>query len=291
MKKAAALLFLTAFGACIPSAAFQLSEFDQPESAVRDAETGAIFVSNINGGLAERDGNGYISRVSASGSVVIQKFIGGKSGAYPLNAPKGLVIWADKLVVADIDTILVFDKKSGQLLRTVELSGFGAVFLNDLALDSAGILYGSDTAANKIFVVDLTKNEAPRILREGAELGGPNGLAVNPRSNNLMIATWNSGSILELDRAGRLHILKRGLENLDGIDFDEQWNLYVSSYSRGEIYRIPMLGRGTLSLHASDLRTPADIAFDRRKREILVPLLETGSLISIAQTARPDRNS
>jgi DNA-binding beta-propeller fold protein YncE len=291
MNKIALSLLAGMAGVCTAAGAFQLSEFDRPESAVRDPETGAIFVSNTNGEPYALDGNGYISRISPSGSVLIQKFIGGKPGAFALNAPKGLAIWADKLAVADIDKIQVFEKKNGAFVRTIDLTGLGAVFLNDLAFDSSGILYASDTAANKIFKLDIKNDDAPRVLREGPELGGPNGLAVNPRSSNLLIVTWNSGSILELDGAGRIHILKRGLKNLDGIDFDEQWNLYVSSYSQGEIYRIPMLGRGGISVFASNLQTPGDIGFDRRRREILIPLVEAGSVISVSAGSRPGQKA
>jgi DNA-binding beta-propeller fold protein YncE len=279
---------LGVFLLCASAEAFQLSSFEKPESAVRDPETDAVFVSNINGDLFAKDGNGYISRISASGAAVIQKFIGGKPESALLDAPKGLCIWAEDLIVADIDKIKIFHKKSGVPLRIMDLSMLGAVFLNDVVVDSAGMLYVSDTIANKIFSVDLKTdtNTSARVLYEGAQLGGPNGLTINPRSHNLLIVTWNTGAILELDRGGRLHILKRGLKNLDGIDFDDQWNLYVSSFSEGEIYRIPLLGRGTLSVFADELRTPADISFDRRKRELLVPLTESGSLESIPQSGR-----
>jgi len=58
---------------------------------------------------------------------------------------------------------------------------------------------------------------------------------------------------------------------LDGIDHDEEGNLYVSSHSQGVIHRIARLGRGKVTTEASGLTTPADISYDRTKRELLVP--------------------
>lgn len=266
------------------AAGFQVPGFDGPESALRDPETGAVYISNVHGEPGARDGNGYISRISASGTVVIQRFIGSKPDQPVLDSPKGLALWGDQLLVADIDKIRFFDKKSGVSLRVLDLSPLGAVSLNGMTLSRAGVLYVSDTPADRIFMVDLKNSAEPRVYREGPQLGGPNGLAVNPRSGNLLVAAWRTGSLLEIDRDGGVHILKRGLQGLDGIDFDDQWNLYVSSYLKGEVYRISFLGRGTLSVFASGLEGPADISYDRRRRELIVPMSLSGTVESFPQS-------
>ena len=59
-------------------------DFAAPESAYYDAASKAVFVSSINGQILERDGNGYISRLTPDGKVVSAKWVTG------LNAPKGL---------------------------------------------------------------------------------------------------------------------------------------------------------------------------------------------------------
>jgi hypothetical protein len=58
--------------------------FASPESAFYDAGVSAIFVSSINGQVLDKDGNGYITRLSPGGQVVAEKWATG------LNAPKGL---------------------------------------------------------------------------------------------------------------------------------------------------------------------------------------------------------
>ena len=59
-------------------------DFASPESAYYDAASNSIFVSSINGQILEKDGNGYISRLSPDGKVVSAKWVTG------LNAPKGM---------------------------------------------------------------------------------------------------------------------------------------------------------------------------------------------------------
>ena len=42
--------------------------FAAPESAYYDAASNAVFVSSINGQILEKDGNGYISRLTPAGA-------------------------------------------------------------------------------------------------------------------------------------------------------------------------------------------------------------------------------
>lgn len=283
MKKnlASILIFL---GLASSGHAFTLSNFQTPESMVMDPQDGSYYISNINsGGFTDKNGSGYISKVTSNGNIVIQKFIGLKKEEMLLNAPKGLVILGKNIFVTDIDSIKGFDKETGKPTVLVDLSKLKVKFLNDITVDGRGMLYVSDTMTNQIFKIDTTKNYEVGLFKEGKELGQPNGLMINPKSKNLMVATYGSGQILEIDPAGKVHVLKRGLSTLDGIDYDAQGNLYVSSFEKGEIYKIAYLGRGALSTYLSGLTTPADISYDRGKGEILVPSMK-GSTVSTFST-------
>ena len=122
MKK---LYFLIFSFLCIanPAFSFTLSNFDTPESFIVDPEDGSYYVSNINGGPTDKDGNGYISKISPNGNIVIQKFIGDKKDEMLLNAPKGLVIVGPNIFVTDIDAVKAFDKETGKPSVLVDLSG------------------------------------------------------------------------------------------------------------------------------------------------------------------------
>ncbi len=273
------------------SRAWTLSSFETPESMQVDPETGSYYVSNINGEPSAKDGNGYISKITANGNTVIQRFIGGKPENPLLNAPKGLWVTSKEIFVADIDVIKVFDKETGKPSATIDLTSWGAKFLNDLAMDSSGIFYVSDTMTNKIFRIDPKKNNEVSIFKEGAVLGSPNGLMINPKSRHVMVVTWEKGEILEIEPNGKVHVLKRGLKALDGIDHDSEGNLYVSSFEKGEIYRIPFYGRGTLTTLMSGLTTPADISCDRKKEELLIPSFKGNSVstVSLSEKKKPNQ--
>ena len=84
------------------------TDFASPESAYFDSASGALFVSNINGQVLEKDGNGYISKVSPKGEMIKEKWATG------LDAPKGIRITKGKLWVSDIDRVLGIQVGNGK---------------------------------------------------------------------------------------------------------------------------------------------------------------------------------
>ena len=58
----------------------------QPESVVQDPATGALYVSNIAGAIMQKDGNGFIAKLSADGKLIEREWVKG------LNAPTGLAV-------------------------------------------------------------------------------------------------------------------------------------------------------------------------------------------------------
>ena len=272
-----------------PSHAWILSGFESPECVQTDPDTGSYYVSNIHGDPSARDGNGYISKITANGNIVIQKFIVGLPDNLHLNAPKGLWITDKEVFVADIDAVKVFSKRSGKPLRNIDLSRWGVKDLNDLVMDPLGRLYVCDRMTNRIFLIDTKKNYTVFLFKEGAILGSPNGLAINPKTKHLMVVSWDGGQILEIEPNGKVHVLKRGLHGLDGIDYDIEGNLYVSSVEKGEIYRIPFYGRGTLTIFMGGLTSPANISCDRKKHELLMPSLGGNSVSTFPLFSGSDR--
>lgn len=134
MKKILSALILTLATTGVaqgdPVVVWQQSGFDQPESVVSDDGGAFLYVSSIHGQPGEKDGRGYISKLTSDGRMIERRWVDG------LNAPKGMGIHEGRLFVTDIDRFLVIDVASGEVLE--QFSPSGAQFLNDVAVDDEG---------------------------------------------------------------------------------------------------------------------------------------------------------
>ncbi|TAK06761.1 MAG: hypothetical protein EPO39_08065 [Candidatus Manganitrophaceae bacterium] len=250
-------------------AAFEVTGLSTPESFIVDEETGNYFISNINGSPIDKDNNGFITKLDPSGKVLQMKFIDSTKGG-PLHAPKGMAVVGKILYVTDIDHVKGYDKNSGMLAHDVDLSQFGATFLNDLTHDAKGNLYVSDTFSEFIARIDPSREHRISMVAKGPQLGQPNGLAIHPKTNSLIMVSMGSGKVAEVTPPGALKpLVDQTFKNLDGIDFDSAANLYFSSHTGGQIYKLTLDGK--LSLFQENLKTPADIGIDRKNNLLLVP--------------------
>ena len=53
-----------------PQESWSAEGFKAPESALLDEARGVLYVSNVNGNPTDKDGNGYISKLSPDGTVI-----------------------------------------------------------------------------------------------------------------------------------------------------------------------------------------------------------------------------
>ncbi|MGH7254682.1 MAG: hypothetical protein ACREI3_02795, partial [Nitrospirales bacterium] len=185
------------------------------------------------------------------------------------------------LYVADLEAVRAFDSTTGKRLRTVSLSRYGTVGLADVAVGPNGMLYTSDTKANRIFQIDPARHDAVSVLVQDDALAGPSGLAIHPRTGHLIAVSWAKGKILDVDPGGALVELVSNswfsfrFYNLSGVDFDQFGNMYVSDFTAGKVWR--MHPDGTFKVIAEFLHSPADLAVDRNNHVILVPYLYANS--------------
>ena len=115
-----------------------------PESARYDASQDIWFVSNINGNPSQKDGNGFIVRLTPDGSAMDSTpFIESGRHGVTLNAPKGLAIVGDTLWVADIDAVRAFNTTTGAPIASIDIKG--SKFLNDVVAGPDGSVYITDT--------------------------------------------------------------------------------------------------------------------------------------------------
>ncbi|NQU86362.1 MAG: hypothetical protein HQ541_11430 [Mariniphaga sp.] len=219
-------------------------DFLKPESVIYDEANDIIYVANINGVNDEKDGNGFISKLTTAGKIKKLNWVKG------LDAPKGMGIFGDKLYVSDIDKVVEIDIQKGVITKSWDAPG--AIFLNDITVRINGEVYVSDSHDGKIYSIinrelslwlDNDKIESPNgLMAEGGKLlVGENSIyAVDFETKNIEVLVEEGGGIDGLERdskgrfvfshwAGRIFIVKDGKtfklwdtsnENINTADLD-----------------------------------------------------------------------
>ncbi|HSI74931.1 MAG TPA: hypothetical protein VK957_03515 [Lunatimonas sp.] len=223
------------------------------ESVHYEPSNGQLYVANIEGEPAGKDGVGSISILSKTGEIIDQEWVTG------LNAPKGMAVMDGKLYVTDVDALVEIDLASGDILNTYEVEG--AQFLNDADTDGQRV-YFSDMRANKILYLEngdihtFAENQ-PNIngLRVGADktLYGLDAEGLKKYNTDGSFSMINS--------------VVTGGDGLIVIDSDT----FLASRWKGEIYLIQD-GKETLLLDTSgDESNTADIGFIPEDNIVVVP--------------------
>lgn len=256
--------------------------FENPESAPWDSPTGAFYVSNIGPGTFNplgREPDGYISKVSAAGRLVAQKWVTG------LRSPKGIHRWGDDLLVADVGQLVVVDVAGQKIRRTIDLDKLGAKFPNDVTVDDrTGDAYVSDTGRNAIYRVPAGGSTA-EVWLESDKLDGPNGLYFDGAT--LMVAAYGQdpdgdgpaarapGPVLTVDVASKAVQPLGGmapLGNLDGIEkLGSDWIVTGSDH----VWRVTPDGRAT---DLGTVHNAADLGLRRGDRVAAIPTLSDNTV-------------
>jgi sugar lactone lactonase YvrE len=257
--------------------------FRTPESVLYDSVMDVYVVSNINGSPADKDDNGFLSRVSPNGTVVELRWVDGASDSITLNAPKGMGIKGDTLFVADIDEVRMFDRTTGAPLGARAVRG--ATFLNDIAVGPDGTVYVTDTGLRPDFSPSGTdalyrfdaRGTAVALAR-GRALGNPNG--IHAYENGVIVVTFGDGAVYVLDSLGRrTEITKPAHGQLDGVIMGPGGSLYASSWADSSIQAL-LAGDEEWRPFLRGMPSPADIGFDTRRARILIPIF-TGDRIEV----------
>jgi len=250
-----------------------------PECALWDADQDVYFVSNINGDPTAVDQNGFISKIGPDGKVVELKFVDGTKKGSELNAPKGLAIAGKILYVADLDTVRMFDRKSGKPRGKIAIKD--AVFLNALTVSPDGkVLYVSDSAvkikdgnfsstgSDAIFEIDLKKKTAKPLLQDKA-LHWPNGVLAD--ASGVWVVTLGANELIHVNYKGELGaVTKLPKGGLDGIVKLADGSLLISSWEASAVYR--GLPGGEFKEVISGLQSPAAIGLDGKRHAVLIPV-------------------
>lgn len=262
--------------------AWTLSEnLDAPESAYYDNESKNIFISAVGGKPDEKDGNGQIHKLDRNGKIVVAGWV------KELNAPKGLRAHNGLLWVSDIDQVLAINIADGTIAKKIEVPG--AKFLNDIAIDSSGVVYVSDTVVSRIYRIEDDKSS---VFIDGKQLESPNGLLI--QGNRLIVASWGliedgnwgtkaMGHIYAIGMSSKqiTKITRRPLGHLDGLEIDSKGNFLVSDWIAGKVYRVkPNNGKSEVLIYG--FKGSADIGIIPANQILLVPRMNENKVSAYA---------
>lgn len=242
---------------------------DSPESVYYDAGSGFVFSSQIVGDASAKDGNGRIVKLTIDGKVVDANWAKG------LDAPKGLRAYRGTLYVADIDQIVGFDIKSGRETSRVRIAD--AKFLNDLCTGADGVIYATDSFANRVWAV---RNGVASLFSDAPQLELPNGILVD--GNRVVVATdgrpgrgggGTPGSLFTIDLTTKAvtQVTTQSIGTPDGLELDGRGGYIISDVGGGRIFHVTAGGE-VRQIRQVD-RQPADICFIPSRKLLLVPHL------------------
>ena len=274
---AATLMFCSiAVAAEAPKKTWEAKGFAQPESVVFDAETDALYLSNIVGQPMQKDGNGFISKLKPDGTLIEREWVTG------FDAPTGLAIVGGTLYVADTDQLVAIDTASGKIGK--RYSAEGAKFLNDVAAGPDGAIYVSDMPNDTIW--RLKDGSFEPWLKDEA-LNGPNGLVV--QGDDLIVAQFGDmpeegkdaakGSLVAVSLSDKA-IRKLGdgtpIGHLDGIEPFEPGVYLVTDWADGALHRIDDAGKVTRLLDTN--QGSADLTYLAKEKIVIIPMMVDGTL-------------
>lgn len=226
-----------------------------PESVYFDAANQVLYNSNIDGAPDGKDGKGSIGKIGLDGKIIQVDWVSG------LNAPKGLGKFNNLLYAADLDEVVVIDISAGKIVQHIPIEG--ASFLNDISVDSKGVVYVSDTKSGKVYRIENGKATV-----YATDIMGANGvLAVG---DDLYVL--GSGNLWKISKDKQRTKIASGMDaSTDGVEKVKDNEFIVSCWS-GVIYYVKSDGSKQQLMDTRPQKiNSADIGYDVVHRIVYVP--------------------
>lgn len=265
-------LLLGSLAACGQRASASLA---RPSAVLYDAAADVYLVADLGATASHSGAVHVIGPEDGDVSALVTDAAG-------LRAPRGLALVGDTLWVADVDTLRRFDRATGAPRGAVEVVGASA--LHGLTADDAGALYVCDPEVDVIWRVP--PDGAPEVLARGADLAGPT--SVSAQRGGVYAVGGRDGSFYQVDYRGVRTELGRapqaGLSGLvrvagaaDAADPRRRTPSWLAASRDGAaVYRFSLTG-GVEAL-PQRFEQPGGLAYDGRRRRLLVPLTDAGRL-------------
>lgn len=229
-----------------------------PESVlyVADKKLPYLFVALIDGQGDAVDGKGGIAKLATDGSVIDKDWLTG------LNAPKGMAIYKNRLYVADITELVVINIKKRRLIKKIPIEG--SVFLNDVTVNSRGIVFVSDTRTNRVHRI---KDDVPNLYLDNVT--SANGLKAF--GSSLIVGAGKELLVFGADKKP-LVLAKGFAQGIDGIEIMAKRGEFIVSCWPGLVYYVYSDGKIEVLIDSQEQKiNTADIGYDPNTNQVFVP--------------------
>jgi sugar lactone lactonase YvrE len=224
-----------------------------PESVTYDALNGRYLISNVL--------SGDIVQITDEGDTAFFD--------RTLERTLGMTIVDNILYVADISGLVTFDLTTDQKITTIRISGMYE--LNDVAADSAGYLYITDSSAGKIFRMRISDHSYTTIV-SGITI--PNGILFDAEHNRVLFCQFVANApikAIDPDDLSVTTVLTSGFMNFDGLAIDGDGYIYVSCWGNYAVYRYDNEFNLPAELISSGHNGPADIFYNQADDILAIP--------------------
>lgn len=227
-----------------------------PESALFDAKSNSLYVSGT--------GSGTVVRMDLNGKVIQKDWVTG------LHSNMGSALYKGMFYTTDPKGIAVIDAEKAAFVKVIPIEG--AKMLNDVAVDSKGVIYVSDTRAAKVYRIE---NEKPTVYLDN--ILGANGILTVGTDVYILGST----TFLKVNANKEVTKIADGFESgLDGIVIVAP-NEFILSNFPGMLWYISADGSKQLLLdtRAKGLMSN-DIDYDSKTKTLFVPSFRSNRIVA-----------
>lgn len=227
-----------------------------PESALYDPGSNTLYVSST--------GSGSVVRLDLNGKVIQKDWVTG------LHANMGSALYNGLFFTTDPKGIAVVDVGKAAFVKLIPIEG--AQMLNDVAVDSKGVIYVSDTRAARVYRIEGDK---ATVYLEN--LPGANGLLTVNTDLYVLTAT----SFLKANANKEITKIAEGFESgMDGIVMVAENEFILSNY-QGILWYVKADGTRQLLLDTRpDHIMSNDIGYNSQTKMLYVPSFRTNRIIA-----------
>jgi len=241
--------------------------FHFSESCTFDPATNLILAMNTGERGDGTENDGFVSRINPDGSVHTAKWIGETRDGLELHHPLGSAVRNGVLYTVDVGYVRSFDLSTGAPIKSVEVPG--STILNGIAVTEDGTIYASNTREPEL-IYKITADDEVSVFAEGAPLAVPNGVAIDP-DGNIVVVNIADNAVISYSPDGEVVGVERAVEGgNDGVVVLDDGTKYVSSVRFGSVSRIRPGEEAEII--ASGIPSAASMCYDSTQHQLVIPM-------------------